>query len=117
MDCDVLNDSDTDLKIVIYTAAPGSEDATKLDLARIARVVKSCTRRFRGNARDGDPVQSAWSAPAMVQAAEPQAAGNVISSPPNSSTMQRSLMSPAVVSTRSSGTSLPAPPKAGFRWR
>ena len=27
MDCDVLNDSDTDLKIVIYTAAPGSEDA------------------------------------------------------------------------------------------
>ena len=34
MDCDVLNDSDTDLKIVIYTAAPGSEDETKLDLAR-----------------------------------------------------------------------------------
>lgn len=38
VDCDVLNDSDTDLKIVIYTAAPGSEDATKLDLARIAGV-------------------------------------------------------------------------------
>jgi len=36
VDCDVLNDSDTDLKIVIYTAAPGSEDATKLDLARLA---------------------------------------------------------------------------------
>ena len=36
MDCDVLNDSDTDLKIVIYTAAPGSEDETKLDLARVA---------------------------------------------------------------------------------
>ena len=36
MDCDVLNDSDTDLKIVIYTSAPGSEDATKLDLARLA---------------------------------------------------------------------------------
>ena len=38
VDCDVLNDSDTDLKIVIYTAAPGSEDATKLDLARVAGV-------------------------------------------------------------------------------
>ena len=38
VDCDVLNDSDTDLKIVIYTAAPGSEDATKLDLARIAGI-------------------------------------------------------------------------------
>jgi transcriptional regulator with XRE-family HTH domain len=38
VDCDVLNDSDTDLKIVIYTAAPGSEDATKLELARIAGV-------------------------------------------------------------------------------
>jgi transcriptional regulator with XRE-family HTH domain len=36
VDCDVLNDSDTDLKIVIFTAAPGSEDATKLDLARLA---------------------------------------------------------------------------------
>jgi transcriptional regulator with XRE-family HTH domain len=36
VDCDVLGDSDTDLKIVIYTAAPGSEDQTKLDLARVA---------------------------------------------------------------------------------
>lgn len=34
--CDVLNDGDTDLKIVIYTAAPGSEDETKLDLSRVA---------------------------------------------------------------------------------
>jgi transcription regulator MmyB-like protein len=40
VDCDVLNDSDTDLKIVIYTAAPGTEDATKLDLARVAGVFK-----------------------------------------------------------------------------
>jgi transcriptional regulator with XRE-family HTH domain len=38
VDCDVLNDSDTDLKIVIYTVAPGSEDATKLDLALVAGV-------------------------------------------------------------------------------
>jgi hypothetical protein len=38
VDCDVLNDSDTDLKIVIYTAAPASEDATKLDLSRIAGI-------------------------------------------------------------------------------
>jgi transcriptional regulator with XRE-family HTH domain len=36
VDCDVLSDSDTGLKVVIYTAAPGSEDATKLDLARVA---------------------------------------------------------------------------------
>src|SRR5580692_1753038 len=39
VDCDVLNDSDTDLKIVIYTAVPGSEDETKLDLARVAGAV------------------------------------------------------------------------------
>jgi len=38
VDCDVLNDSDTDLKIVIYTAAPGSTEATKLDLARVTGV-------------------------------------------------------------------------------
>lgn len=36
VDCDVLRDSDTDLKIVIHTAAPGSEDATKIELARVA---------------------------------------------------------------------------------
>jgi hypothetical protein len=34
VDCDVLNDSDTDLKVVIFTATPGSEN--KLDLARVA---------------------------------------------------------------------------------
>lgn len=38
VDCDVLSDSDTDLKIVIYTAVPGSEDETKLDLARVVGV-------------------------------------------------------------------------------
>jgi len=38
VDCDVLNDSDTDLKIVIYTVTPGSEDESKLDLARVAGV-------------------------------------------------------------------------------
>ena len=36
VDCDVLSDSDTDLKIVIYTTVPGSEDETKLNLARVA---------------------------------------------------------------------------------
>lgn len=35
VDCDVLSDGDTDLKIVIYTTFPGSEDETKLDLARV----------------------------------------------------------------------------------
>jgi hypothetical protein len=29
VDCDVLSDSDTDLKIVIYTTVPGSEDEVK----------------------------------------------------------------------------------------
>ncbi|HSZ41883.1 MAG TPA: helix-turn-helix transcriptional regulator [Trebonia sp.] len=38
VDCDVLSDTDTDLKIVIYTAAPGSENATKLALALVAGV-------------------------------------------------------------------------------
>jgi len=38
VDCDVLSDSDTDLKIVIYTTVPGSEDETKLDLARVVGV-------------------------------------------------------------------------------
>ena len=36
LDCDVLNDSDTDLKLVIYTAVPGSEDETKLKLTRVS---------------------------------------------------------------------------------
>lgn len=35
LDCDVLDDSDTNLKIVIYTAAPGSDDETKLKLTRV----------------------------------------------------------------------------------
>jgi len=38
VDCDVLNDGDTDLKIVIYTVVPGSEDETKLDLTRVVGV-------------------------------------------------------------------------------
>jgi transcriptional regulator with XRE-family HTH domain len=36
VDCDVLNDSDTDLKVVIYTVTPGSESESRLDLARVA---------------------------------------------------------------------------------
>jgi transcriptional regulator with XRE-family HTH domain len=35
VDCDVLNDSDTDLKIVVLTATPGSEDETKLQFTRV----------------------------------------------------------------------------------
>ena len=38
LDCDVLSDGETDLKIVIYTAVPGSEDETKLDLTRVVGV-------------------------------------------------------------------------------
>jgi hypothetical protein len=36
VDCDVLTDGDSELKIVIMTAAPGSPDETKLRLAVIA---------------------------------------------------------------------------------
>lgn len=32
VDCDVLTDADTDLKVLAYTAAPGSEDEARLDL-------------------------------------------------------------------------------------
>ncbi|WP_282947296.1 helix-turn-helix transcriptional regulator [Cellulomonas endometrii] len=36
VDCDVLVAPGTDLRIVVYTAAPGSEDAHRLELARTA---------------------------------------------------------------------------------
>jgi transcriptional regulator with XRE-family HTH domain len=36
VDCDVLLAPGSDLRIVVYTAAPGSEDARRLELARIA---------------------------------------------------------------------------------
>ncbi|HUQ56397.1 helix-turn-helix transcriptional regulator [Lentzea sp.] len=36
VDCDVLTDGDSELKIVIMTAAPGSEDETKLRLTAVA---------------------------------------------------------------------------------
>jgi hypothetical protein len=36
VDCDVLSGGDSDLKAVIYTAAPGSEDESKLALALVA---------------------------------------------------------------------------------
>jgi transcriptional regulator with XRE-family HTH domain len=36
VDCDVLSAGEADLKIVALTAAPGSEDASRLELARIA---------------------------------------------------------------------------------
>jgi transcriptional regulator with XRE-family HTH domain len=35
VDCDVLTDSDTDLKIVAYTTTPGSEDETRLQFTRV----------------------------------------------------------------------------------
>jgi transcriptional regulator with XRE-family HTH domain len=36
IDCDVLTVPGDDLRIVVYTAVPGSEDASKLDLLRVA---------------------------------------------------------------------------------
>jgi transcriptional regulator with XRE-family HTH domain len=38
VDCDILTTADSDLRIVVYTAAPGSADADKLDLLRVAGV-------------------------------------------------------------------------------
>jgi transcriptional regulator with XRE-family HTH domain len=38
LDCDVLNAPGTDLRIVVYTAVPGSEAAEKLELLRVAGV-------------------------------------------------------------------------------
>jgi hypothetical protein len=38
VDCDTLTDGDAELKIVILTAAPGTEDETKLRLATIVGV-------------------------------------------------------------------------------
>lgn len=35
IDCDVLVDAETELKLVVYTAVPGSEDAAKLDFAHV----------------------------------------------------------------------------------
>jgi hypothetical protein len=34
VDCDVLTAPDSDLRIVVYTAQPGTADADKLDLLR-----------------------------------------------------------------------------------
>jgi hypothetical protein len=39
VDCDVFADSGTGLKIVIYTATLGSDDETKLELARVGGIV------------------------------------------------------------------------------
>jgi transcriptional regulator with XRE-family HTH domain len=41
VDCDVLTDGDSELKIVIMTAAPGSPDETKLRLAMVAGIKRS----------------------------------------------------------------------------
>jgi hypothetical protein len=35
IDCDVLTVPGGDLRIVVYTAVPGTEDAAKLDLLRV----------------------------------------------------------------------------------
>jgi hypothetical protein len=35
VDCDVLTDGDSELKIVIMTAVPGSEDETRLRLTTV----------------------------------------------------------------------------------
>lgn len=37
-DCDVLTTTDSDLRVVVYTAAAGSIDADKLDLLRVVGI-------------------------------------------------------------------------------
>jgi len=44
VDCDVLTDGDSELKIVIMTAVPGSADETKLQLAAIAGPPETASR-------------------------------------------------------------------------
>ncbi|MFF5174726.1 helix-turn-helix domain-containing protein [Micromonospora sp. NPDC000089] len=44
VDCDVLTDGDRELKIVILSAAPGSDDETRLRLAAVAGVHDSAGR-------------------------------------------------------------------------
>jgi len=44
VDCDILTDTDTDLKVVIYTTEPDSEDATKLDLTRVTGTIDTPSR-------------------------------------------------------------------------
>jgi hypothetical protein len=36
VDCDVLSVPGSDLRIVVYTTVPGSDDASRLDLLRVA---------------------------------------------------------------------------------
>jgi hypothetical protein len=43
VDCDVLIDGESELKIVVMTAVPGSSDETKLQLATIAGQPDSTT--------------------------------------------------------------------------
>ncbi|MGV9376147.1 MmyB family transcriptional regulator [Nonomuraea sp. NPDC003707] len=44
VDCDILTDGDSELKIVIMTAVPGSEDETKLRLTAVAGPPMPTTR-------------------------------------------------------------------------
>jgi transcriptional regulator with XRE-family HTH domain len=60
VDCDVLRDGDAQLKIVILTAAPDSEDETKLRLAVLAGVPDPAAGPLRteGSPRPGRPGRS-----------------------------------------------------------
>jgi hypothetical protein len=44
IDCDVLSVPGSDLRIVVYTAVPGSEDAAKLDLLRVTGLQEFAAR-------------------------------------------------------------------------
>jgi transcription regulator MmyB-like protein len=45
VDCDVLTDGDTELKIVILTTAPGTEDETNMRLALLSGASDAATGR------------------------------------------------------------------------
>ncbi|MEO3800119.1 hypothetical protein [Nonomuraea sp. B1E8] len=44
LDCDVLATLDSDLRIIVYTARPHSEDASKLDLLRVTAETETPSR-------------------------------------------------------------------------
>jgi hypothetical protein len=45
LDCDVLSAPSTDMRIVVYTAIPGSPSAEKLELLRVTGVQEFATGR------------------------------------------------------------------------
>ncbi|CAL9330509.1 hypothetical protein SUDANB70_00066 [Streptomyces sp. enrichment culture] len=78
-DCDVLTDGDTDLKIVAYTAVPGSDDASRLALAGIVTLPGSDASPSAGTDQVGEGAATRHRTRSHAQ---PRATGGVGNSPP-----------------------------------